>query len=325
MTSSNCALPWVGSHIRSDSDCLRSKETCDIAKVCHERGCLPLSDLISLCRSTEYTTEPDYGRMKILLDKMRTLNGAPQKARREATAVGTVTSVISPVSAPSNTRRSSKRQGVGHVVDLVESPGDDVAPALKTAKRAKNGCVAPVVEPNPNQTPLLFDEPPVAKGRKTRNVVQIKATDDTESKGELVVRVLSGPHEGTVQTLPQYHNTTTRRKKLAENVDDQQAVCIGRSCDGTSAALSLLLPYDDYVSDSHAVVQGVENVTGNLGFRIKDLRSTNGTKLNKEKISADCWVGGSIGDTFRVGATTLVIEATSSTIKKSTRRTKIAK
>lgn len=44
-----------------------------------------------------------------------------------------------------------------------------------------------------------------------------------------------------------------------------------------------------------------------MGFRIKDLGSTNGTKLNRVKMKEKCWVEGNIGDTVRVGATTLQI------------------
>lgn len=39
LTSPDCSLPWIGSHIRSDADCLRSKEMCDIRALCRTQGC----------------------------------------------------------------------------------------------------------------------------------------------------------------------------------------------------------------------------------------------------------------------------------------------
>lgn len=39
ITSPDCALPWLGPHIRSDADCLAVKESTDMNSVCHAQGC----------------------------------------------------------------------------------------------------------------------------------------------------------------------------------------------------------------------------------------------------------------------------------------------
>ena len=42
-------------------------------------------------------------------------------------------------------------------------------------------------------------------------------------------------------------------------------------------------------------------------FRIKDLGSTNGTKINKNKIAEGVWMEGNVGDIIRVGSTNMQV------------------
>jgi hypothetical protein len=62
-------LPW--SVAKSDAECLKMKESCDIRKLCAQQGVPEVAELILQCRSAARHVRPDYAAMGAILSKMR--------------------------------------------------------------------------------------------------------------------------------------------------------------------------------------------------------------------------------------------------------------
>lgn len=67
--TSESRLPWSGT--RSEEECRRTKQACDIKKLCTEQGLPELSEIILACRTAVRTVRPDYEAFHKVLVKMR--------------------------------------------------------------------------------------------------------------------------------------------------------------------------------------------------------------------------------------------------------------
>jgi hypothetical protein len=66
--TSKGTLPWSVS--KSDDECKKMKQQCDISKLCNERGLPEVAELILICRNAERTVRPNYDVLAQLLTKM---------------------------------------------------------------------------------------------------------------------------------------------------------------------------------------------------------------------------------------------------------------
>jgi len=67
--TSGGTLPWSVS--KSDEECKRLKEQCDIVKLCAERGMPEVGELILTCRHAVRTVRPNYDALQQLLTAMQ--------------------------------------------------------------------------------------------------------------------------------------------------------------------------------------------------------------------------------------------------------------
>lgn len=84
-----------------------------------------------------------------------------------------------------------------------------------------------------------------------------------------------------------------------ENIPMVSKITIGRS-----RSNNICIDDDNMVSREHAVIQKI-----NKSFFIKDLGSTNGTKVNNEQIPQDKYVRLQPKDVIRIGRTELTIKS----------------
>lgn len=205
------------------------------------------------CRSTEYSAEPNYSRIETLLQKICEIKDAPKQSRRSPVTERKRDALSDSVLSKGKRLFGEKSQI--DIIDLARSDGEDIRPtkAVKVIKSVTSKeKVAVAARLQPNQTPLLLDEPPPPRKCKTDEVLK-SIIHETDKPVACMIRVLSGPHAGVSQLLPQVSTKKTARSgRDSGDNGSASSVCIGRTCDECDAGAVLLLPEDVYVSDRYA-------------------------------------------------------------------------
>lgn len=207
-----------------------------------------------LCRSTEYSAAPDYGRVKALLESMRASKGAAKRGRGSKAWLD---AAPSPEAEEKSSRGRLSKGKRTEVIDLVDNDEFDIEPEKpikKSRATATSKSKASSTAAMPSAAPTVEEDPPsvpvVAKGRSAKAKVLDKTSEEDEVK--FVVRVMSGPHEGEVCALPSASQTdraSGRKKRTMVEEMAADMVGIGRTCEDIAAAVFLPLGEDDYVSD----------------------------------------------------------------------------
>jgi hypothetical protein len=241
---------------------------------------------VSICRNTEYTETPDYSRIQSLLEKLRTVKAPAAKRGRSSLGRASIDAMPEPERRP--TARLSK--GREEVIDLVDVEDEDELPPAKPAKKAKattakvatakaatakaatgSKAAASSAASQPHSTPLLLEDPLPLPARGSRRATPAFASvvedddsdaDDSAAVGaavdaNLILRVLSGPHEGMTRTLPTVSPASKPLKGKSKRVTEvpSEMLGIGRTCeDITKAAAYLHLEHDEYVSDRYVAL-----------------------------------------------------------------------
>ena len=74
----------------------------------------------------------------------------------------------------------------------------------------------------------------------------------------------------------------------------------------------------------HAVIQRLPSDNGDSCCRIKDLNSTNGVKVNKNKITRNVWSECNVSDVIRVGASNMLLSTEFSIVSTVKKRRKMS-
>ena len=62
-------LPWAKA--ADEASLIQSKKTCDIKKLAQDLGCPEVAEFILLARNTKFDAEPDYGALRVILEKLK--------------------------------------------------------------------------------------------------------------------------------------------------------------------------------------------------------------------------------------------------------------
>lgn len=186
---------------------------------------------------------------------MRELKGTPKQIRRKSSAADAGHGSYQVASAAG--RRASRTDQA--VVNLVGSDDEpNTRPTKAASLKRKASATTPLADPA--QTPLLLDEPPASRSRKAATAALSKVNTSDAAIGLKVV-VIAGPHKGMSAMLIQpCRGTAAKSVKRGgkRNADDScydDALCIGRTCEESSAAAFLMLPEDEYVSDRYCILK----------------------------------------------------------------------
>eukprot|EP00598_Pedospumella_elongata_P004832 CAMPEP_0184979866 /NCGR_PEP_ID=MMETSP1098-20130426/9961_1 /TAXON_ID=89044 /ORGANISM="Spumella elongata, Strain CCAP 955/1" /LENGTH=550 /DNA_ID=CAMNT_0027503201 /DNA_START=246 /DNA_END=1898 /DNA_ORIENTATION=+ len=188
--TSGGTLPWSVS--KSDEECKRLKEQCDIVKLCAERGMPEVGELILTCRQAVRTVRPNYDALQQLLTAMQLRKPSAVKAAPKVAASKAKSASAAPVPIPAPAPAvedeapvTKKRAVSAKKATAVEIPDFDTlavssgnhSPVGKKSRTARSAA-APVA----TAAPVVIDlDSPVAPaaptGRSKRGTAAAVATE----------------------------------------------------------------------------------------------------------------------------------------------------
>jgi serine/threonine protein kinase len=308
-------LPW--SKAKSEAECLALKIKHTIAELSSELGCQELGQLIDLSRALGFSSIPEYDKYISLLQKMKERN--PSIARREKEKRPSSSRFVSkPKSASSKNALSAQADhNSDELSNFMSQPSPSPSSrSTKTPKKpktaekksdtsqAKNKKVKIECDENNQMSPPSQPSSSVST-KATTKVKTFEGNTDVgrTKKQKVVIECDENVHDLSNISLKAKWSSDVYRIPLS-------GITIGKS---KSAGISLV---DQYLSDMHVHLSpGREKCTRDTrsGLNkdrmiVKDLTSTNGTKVNDKKLKPGGTSSISIGDTLRVGSLEFLVE-----------------
>lgn len=253
--------------------------------------------------------------------------------KREAPVADSTEHEEEPIEQPKSvaTARRGKVRRDLEATPLILEPAADINPrrAVRsgaTAKKARGAAVAEdddEVEDQMLRHRLSGEGPntPSTSGARTATrrgraaaVAQAPATPPVSRSSrpkELILLGIKGPYEGSAIPIPLVFTGEsgsqgkTKRKGKAES--SSEVIAVGRG-DEASSGCAIALGGDEYISERHIEIRSRVCDDGTSGLSIRDIGSSNGTKINGVQVKAQQWTDVSINDIIKIGVSKFYVK-----------------
>lgn len=267
-------LPW--NVAKSEAQVKEMMTTADMGQLSAEVDLPEVGQILLLCRDLGLDDVPDYGAFKQLLEQLKRSKNSGKAVKATGRSLAAKRPAASLTSATINKGKRGASKTSSKPVKEEEEGGDDDHVGLKespTKRGRKEG----------NTTPRA------TKIKATPVMVEEEDKDEDEDEDEVL-------EEGPVIVVKEGRN-----RGASYPIREGDGNALGR---GTDMDFVLL---DQFASDWHATIKLTmpSGSSRDAKVSIRDEKTTNGTKLNGEKILSGRFKAVKSGDSLKIGTTVL--------------------